>query len=176
MIKQYKVKGYTIVATVAAVLFPVATVANIGQTGSALWEGTVQAAQFTDECTFTDATPGTMVLTNNVWTVSSPALVKMKTRGVDTVTVVSDGFIRLNSNAAVVDTVSVSYVGSDVSGGPAAISSVIAPSLFSVMDIKAAGASVFDVSIDGTATLEDTNAMANGESYHVRHIITCIQE
>jgi hypothetical protein len=41
--------------------------------------------------------------------------------------------------------------------------------------VKAPGASVFNINITGSATLVNTNAMANGEEYYVNHLITCLQ-
>lgn len=116
-----------------------------------------------------------MVLTSNVWNVATPAVVTLKTRGVDQVTVVSDEKIRIVGSGVAVDDVTVSYTGSSVNNGPAAIAGTATPNLYNIVNVKAPGASVFNINITGSATLVNTNAMANGEEYYVNHLITCLQ-
>jgi len=155
-------------------LLPLASFAQIG-TGEAIWQGQTDPDQFDGECTFLQNNPGTMILAGNVWTVTTPATVHLKTRDADTVTVESDGLIRLDSSGDAVDNVAVDYTGSGVTGGPASITPIVTSTLISVNDIKVPGASVFEIAIDGTATLDDTDEMANNTGYHIRHTVTCVQ-
>lgn len=155
-------------------LLPLASFAQIG-TGEAIWQGQTSPQQFDGECTFLQNNPGTMILAGNVWTVTTPATVHLKTRDADRVTVESDDLIRLDSSGAAVDNALVDYTGSGVSGGPPSITPVVTPTLISVENITTPGASVFEIAIDGTATLDDTDEMANNTGYHIRHTVTCVQ-
>jgi phage-related minor tail protein len=97
---------------IAVLIFPVfASAAAITATGNgpnAIWAGSTSSYEFNDLCSFTGNDDGTMVLTGNVWNVVTPAVVTLKTRGVDQVTVVSDEKIRIVGSGVAVDDVTVS--------------------------------------------------------------------
>jgi hypothetical protein len=178
MFNFFKTASFGAIA-IAVLVSPVfASAAAITATGdgpNAIWDGSTSSSEFDDLCSFIGNDAGVMVLTNNVWTITTPAVVTLKTRGVDNITVVSDEKIRLTSTDVAVDDVTVSYSGSSVNNGPPSINGQSSTNLYNVTGVKAPGASVFNINIAGTASLVNTNAMANGENYYVKHLVTCLQ-
>lgn len=156
------------------VALPLIAAAQVGS-GEAIWQGQTGTQQFESECTFLQNNPGTMILAGNVWTVTTPATIHLKTRDADTVTVESDDLIRLDSSGDAVDIAVVNYTGSGVTGGPASLTPVVTPTLISVENITSPGASVFTIAIDGEAVMANTNALGNSTGYHIRHTVTCVQ-
>ena len=146
---------------------------TVGTPETTTWDGV--SPTFAAECTFTNNNPGTMVLTGTVWTVTTPAVVTLKTREVNEVTVTSDNVLRLESSSDGVDTATVNYSGSTVVGGPVGMATSVTPSLIEVTNVKVPGASVFTINIDGTATLVNTDALASSENYYINHVVTCVQ-
>jgi len=159
---------------IIGVALPFVAAAQVGS-GEAIWQGQTSLQEFDAECTFLQNNPGTMVLGGNIWTVTTPATVHLKTRGADHVTVESDDLLRLDSSGDAVDTAVVDYTGSGVTGGPPSITPVVTPTLIRVENILSPGASVFTIAINGEAVMANTDALGNSTGYHIRHTVTCVQ-
>lgn len=142
--------------------------------GDATWGGSTTS--FANSCTFDSNTAGTMTLNGNLWTVNSPAIVKLTTRNIGNVKVESDGKLRLNNGAetAVAD-VAINYATSSVTGGPSNASVNINTTNISIGNLTGGGAKSMTINIDGTATMTDTNDLLSNTSYVINHEVTCTQ-
>ena len=165
----------SVVAAVAMsviVATPVMASTLIG--GTATWGGSTSS--FANSCTFDSNTAGTMTLNGNLWTVNSPAIVKLTTRNIGNVKVESDGKLRRNSGAeAAVADVAINYATSSVTGGPSNASVNINTDNIAIGNLTGGGAKSMTIKIDGTATMTDTNDLLSNTAYKINHTVTCTQ-
>lgn len=146
--------------------------AQVGSSETGVWSG--NSGTIPDQCEFKKNKSGSMSLNDTTWNVTSPVEIQVKTRGVDSVTVTTDGKLR-NPNGDIVDDVTVDYAGSSIVGGPNGITETINNDEITVRNIKTAGASVFTVKIGGTAEMESIDNVDTNTVYTIEHTITCLQ-
>jgi len=167
----------TKVALVAAVVVTLsAIVPNANASGVAKWGGST--GTFSNSCEFKTNTVGVMALTDNVWTATTPAVVKLKTRNMNNVKVTpTDGKVRKASNGADVGAFAIDYATSTVTGGGVGDATVnINTGNINIDSLNSGtGAKVFTINIDGTATMTNTDALESSTAYIIKHTVTCTQ-
>ena len=146
--------------------------AQVGSSETGVWSG--NSGTIEDQCEFKKNRSGSMSLNGTTWNITTPVEMQIKTRGVDSVTVTTDGKLR-NPNGEVVEDVDVNYNGSTVTGGPAGMTETVNNDSITVRNIKSDGASVFTINISGTARMESTDNIATNTVYTITHLVTCLQ-
>lgn len=133
----------------------------------------------TPECEFSGNSNGVMTYTEatGVWTVDTPAIISVETSQISSVTVAPiNGGELSHSDGTVIGGVAVDYTTSTLSG---AGTMSIASDTVTVNGFAANSVQSFTLSLDGTATMDNTDSITNGiqesTSYYVQHEVTCLQ-
>lgn len=141
------------------------------------WDGTTP--EFAESCAFSEATNGAMTFNEaaDLWTVTDPALITVKVRKVDSLSVTTDE--NLYDAETAVTATSVDYRnGSSVSGRDGWVGNLIssiAPESIDVTSI-ADSRGFIDISLGGTAQHTGQKVLlASTTDYHIKHVVSCIQ-
>lgn len=133
----------------------------------------------TPECEFSGNSNGVMTYTEatGVWTVDTPATIAVETSRISSVTVAPvNGGELSKSDGTVIGGVTVDYVTSTKTG---AGTMNIASDTVTVNGFASNSVQNFTLSLDGTATMDNTDSITNGieesTSYYVQHEVTCLQ-
>ncbi len=144
--------------------------------GHAKWNG--NTGNMSDICAFVDTpTDGTMSFdeSDDTWTTTAPAVVELRTRGNNNLTVTSDNLLyQGTTGSSDVVGITVDYTGSTVEmpNGNTLTTNVNSNSIAVGMN-NAVGIVTFN--IEGTAKHTADVVLAKNTDYHVKHTITCIQ-
>ena len=153
----------------------VLVVATPAMATTATWGG--QSSTFNDGCEFKLNNAGQMALSGTTWTVTNPALLKIKTRGVGNIKVTSDNKLRKASgNNPVVDTATVNYTGTLVTGANNGGVVNINQTDISIGNLNAGnGVKNLQIELRGTAVMSDTDELVSATNYVINHTVTCTQ-
>lgn len=177
MMKKTKV-ALLVVAMAAVSVTAMADTAGGGSTGHRLkWDGTTPV--FAETCAFSVATHGAMSFDEalDTWTVSDPALITVKVRKVDSLSVTTDE--NLYDGASVVTPTRVDYRnGSSVSAQEGFAGGIIKEITAQAIDVSRIGGSrgFVDIKLGGTAQhIGQKVLLESQKAYHIKHVVSCIQ-
>ncbi len=157
--------------------------ASTAMAGTVVLEDKVQwngnTGNMPDICTFVGTPPATGAMSfdesSSTWTTTAPAVVHLKNRGHNNLTVTNVGHLyQGTSGSSTVVPVTVNYTGSSAEmNDGSALTTNAGSSSISVSMNNAVG--VVKLSIGGTAEHTQEVVLAKNMSYHVKHKITCTQ-
>ena len=154
-----------------------ATVTHTGDR-TVRWSGKTPLVSAT--CEFTGNNDGGMTYTEStgVWTVDTAATVTLEAVNVGSVTVEPVDSKLYKSDGTEIGAVTVDYKTS-AKTGDGTMSNPAGTDLITVNGFGTNTTETLTLSIDGTATMSNTDSITNGiqenTSYYVRHEITCLQ-
>jgi hypothetical protein len=166
------IKGSVVVSMLAATALLLAS-AQASASGTAVWGGTT--GTFNEGCAFQQNVAGQMKLAGNTWKVVNPALIRIKTRNVGNIKIVSDNKLRTAADVAV-DSATVNYTGTTVTGGHQGGVVNINPTEVTIGNLQNGnGVKVVHIQLRGTAEMSNTDELSSTTAYKINHTITCMQ-
>lgn len=171
-----------VITAIIASLTSTASFATWNNTNTTTWDGNTGALH-NDGCAFKNQSAGAMTLNpeTGVWTTTTAATIKVKSKNKNNIKVTSDGVLR-KTGGELADT-TVNYIGGGVmsniqTNNSAAVKNTNTNEIALGSANRASGVTITTFTIGGIATmanLDDLNDIDNNQEVFIKHTVTCTQ-
>ena len=168
-----------IIATAIALTIATSASASWDNNNVTKWGGSTSANQFPDGCKFKDQDSGTMTLTDDKWTVQTPATIRIKSRNIGNMIIKTDNKLYEGNATNSTAPVTVSYSGSTVDfiKGSGQVNLQNSGQI-NIGSISGNGNRKMLITLKGSAQMATDAAddlLDNSKNYEIRHTVTCTQ-